>query len=121
MGMLRAARNAAAHRCRLVAAIMPAEAVGPTKRFDTDDAFHRRLIRPSARSVRESAQVHQQRFWCRSSPRSVHRCMKTPKEGVAVRRLDENRYAISVDQVVRYVGSQAECERRAEILVQKSR
>jgi hypothetical protein len=46
--------------------------------------------------------------------------MKTPKEGVAVRRLDENRYAISVDQVVRYVGSQAECERRAEILLQKT-
>jgi hypothetical protein len=46
--------------------------------------------------------------------------MKTPKEGVAVRRLDENRYAISVDQVVRYVGSQAECERRAEILVQQN-
>ena len=46
--------------------------------------------------------------------------MKTRKEGVAVRRLDENRYAINVDQVVRYVGSQAECERRAEILVQKN-
>jgi hypothetical protein len=46
--------------------------------------------------------------------------MNTRKEGVAVRRLDENRYAISVDQVVRYVGSQAECERRAEILVQKN-
>ena len=48
--------------------------------------------------------------------------MKTCKEGVAVWRLDENRYAISVDQVVRYVGSQAECERRAEIhLRQNSR
>ena len=47
--------------------------------------------------------------------------MKTRKEGVAVRRLDENRYAISLDQVIRYVGSQAECERRAEILLRKSR
>jgi hypothetical protein len=46
--------------------------------------------------------------------------MKARKEGVAVWRLDENRYAISVDQVIRYVGSQAECERRAEILVQKT-
>jgi hypothetical protein len=43
--------------------------------------------------------------------------MNTRKEGVAVRRLDENRYAISLDQVVRYVGSQVECERRAEILM----
>jgi ABC-type hemin transport system substrate-binding protein len=46
--------------------------------------------------------------------------MKIRKEGVAVWRLDENRYAISLDQVVRYVGSQAECERRADILVQRT-
>jgi hypothetical protein len=43
--------------------------------------------------------------------------METRKEGIAVRRLDENRYALSVDQVIRFVGSQEECERRAEILV----
>ena len=42
--------------------------------------------------------------------------MKTRKEGIAVRRLDETRYAMSVDQVIRYVGSQDECERRAKIL-----
>jgi hypothetical protein len=46
--------------------------------------------------------------------------MKTRKEGVAVRQLDENRYAISLDQVIRYVGSQAECDRRAEILLRKN-
>jgi len=46
--------------------------------------------------------------------------MTTPKEGVAVRRLDENRYAISLDQVIRYVGSQADCERRAEILLRQN-
>jgi hypothetical protein len=46
--------------------------------------------------------------------------MKIRKEGVAVRRLDENRYAISLDQVIRYVGSQAECDRRAEILLRKN-
>jgi len=45
--------------------------------------------------------------------------MKTRNEGIAVRRLDKNRYAVSVDQVVRYVGSQEECERRAKILVPK--
>lgn len=41
--------------------------------------------------------------------------MKTRK-GAAVRRLDENRYALTVDQVIRFVGSQEECERRAKIL-----
>ena len=46
--------------------------------------------------------------------------MTTRKEGVAVRQLDENRYAVSLDQVIRYVGSQAECDRRAEILLRKN-
>jgi len=46
--------------------------------------------------------------------------MKIRKEGVAVRQLDENRYAISLDQVIRYVGSQAECDRGAEILLRKN-
>ena len=46
--------------------------------------------------------------------------MKSSKEGVAVRRLDEDRYAMSVDKVIRYVGSQEECKRRAEILLPKS-
>jgi hypothetical protein len=45
--------------------------------------------------------------------------MKTRKEGVAIWRLDEKRYAISVDQVIRYVGSQEECHRRAQILLPK--
>lgn len=50
----------------------------------------------------------------------VDRSMRNRKEGVAVWRLDENRYAISVDQVIRFVGSQDECQRRAEILLQKN-
>ena len=49
----------------------------------------------------------------------VCRCIKARKEGVAIWRLDEKRYAISVDQVIRYVGSQEECQRRAEILLPK--
>jgi hypothetical protein len=56
-------------------------------------------------------------FLRRSSAGGVYRCMKTRKEGIAVRRLDETRYAMSVDQVIRYVGSQEECERRAKILL----
>ena len=47
--------------------------------------------------------------------------MNTRKADVAVRQLDENRYAISLDQVIRYVGSQAECDRRAEILLRENR
>jgi hypothetical protein len=44
--------------------------------------------------------------------------MKTSK-GIAIWRLDENRYAVAVDHVVRYVGSQEECQRRAQILLPK--
>jgi hypothetical protein len=44
--------------------------------------------------------------------------MKTSK-GIAIWRLDDNRYAVAVDHVVRYVGSQEECQRRAEILLPK--
>ncbi|MBV8774024.1 MAG: hypothetical protein JO166_17095 [Deltaproteobacteria bacterium] len=46
--------------------------------------------------------------------------MKTRKEGIAIWRLDNDRYAMSVDQVIRYVGSQEECQRRAEILLPKN-
>src|ERR1043166_371680 len=42
---------------------------------------------------------------CRAFP-DVCRCMKARKEKIAIWRLDEKRYAISVDQVIRYVGSQ---------------
>jgi hypothetical protein len=42
---------------------------------------------------------------------------KEAKKAIAVWRLDEHRYALSVDNVVRYVGSQEECERRAELLI----
>ena len=46
--------------------------------------------------------------------------MKQRKQGIAVWRLDENRYAMSVDQIIRYVGSQEECHRLAEILLPKN-
>jgi hypothetical protein len=42
------------------------------------------------------------------------------KEGVAVWRLDEHRYAVGVDRVIRYVGSLEECQRRAAILSPKN-
>ena len=42
--------------------------------------------------------------------------MKSRKEGVAVCRLDEDRYAVTIDRLVSYVGSIEECERRAKIL-----
>jgi hypothetical protein len=46
--------------------------------------------------------------------------MKTQMLGVAILRLDETRYAVAVDNVVRHVGSQEECRRRAEILLPKN-
>lgn len=45
--------------------------------------------------------------------------MKTRKDNVAIWRLDEHRYAVGVDNVVRYVGSQEECQRRAAILTRQ--
>jgi hypothetical protein len=46
--------------------------------------------------------------------------MKTHKGDVVIQRLDERRYALAVDGVVRYVGSQEECQRRADILSPKN-
>jgi hypothetical protein len=46
--------------------------------------------------------------------------MKQHKEAVAVWRLDEIRYAMGVDQLIRYVGSLEECQRRAAILLPKN-
>jgi hypothetical protein len=46
--------------------------------------------------------------------------MNTCKEGVAIWRLDDSRYAVGVDHVIRYVGSQEECQRRANILSAKN-
>ena len=45
--------------------------------------------------------------------------MKTPHEGIAIWQLDENRYAVGINHLIRYVGSQEECQRRADILSPK--
>lgn len=45
--------------------------------------------------------------------------MKTSKERIAIWQLDEHRFALGIDQVIRYVGSLEECERRAAILMPK--
>lgn len=42
---------------------------------------------------------------------------KETRKAIAIWRLDDHRYALSVDNLVRYVGSQEECQRRAELLV----
>jgi hypothetical protein len=42
--------------------------------------------------------------------------MKTRKEEVAIWRLHEHRFAVGINQLIRYVGSQEECQRRAAIL-----
>ena len=45
--------------------------------------------------------------------------MKTPKGAIVIQRLDERRYAVTVEGIVRYVGTQEECQRRAAMLGQK--
>jgi hypothetical protein len=46
--------------------------------------------------------------------------MKSHKCEVVVQQLDERRYALAVDGVVRYVGTEEECQRRLAILVPKN-
>jgi hypothetical protein len=46
--------------------------------------------------------------------------MKTTHHEFAVAQLDEWRYAMSVDGLVRYVGSQEECLRRLAILAPRN-
>jgi hypothetical protein len=46
--------------------------------------------------------------------------MKARKAGVEILWLDENRYAVTIDGIVRYVGTLEECERRAAILAPRN-
>ena len=46
--------------------------------------------------------------------------MKPHKIEIVIQRLDEMRFAVAVDGLVRYVGSRAECERRAAIFIPKN-
>ena len=41
---------------------------------------------------------------------------QTWKDNVSILRLGERRYAVAVDGVVRYVGTQEECQRLVDIL-----
>ena len=45
--------------------------------------------------------------------------MRTSKERIAIWQLDESRFALGIDQIIQYVGSREECERRAAILMPK--
>ena len=46
--------------------------------------------------------------------------MRARKPGVEILWLNENRYAVTIDGIVHYVGTLEECERRAAILSPKS-
>ena len=46
--------------------------------------------------------------------------MKTHRGIIVIQRLDERRYALAVDGVVRYVGTEEECERRLAVLFPKN-
>ena len=43
--------------------------------------------------------------------------MKSHSVDIVIQQLDEMRFAVTVDGIVRYVGSQPECDRRAAIFV----
>ena len=43
--------------------------------------------------------------------------MKSQKRELEIRRLDERRYALAVDDIVRYVGTEEECQRRLAMMV----
>jgi len=45
--------------------------------------------------------------------------MKTHEGAIAIERLDERRYAVTVDGIVRFVGTQEECQQRVAMLTQK--
>ena len=45
--------------------------------------------------------------------------MKTHKGAIVIERLDERRYAVTIDGIVRYVGTQEECQQRVAMLGQK--
>jgi hypothetical protein len=43
--------------------------------------------------------------------------MKTHKKDIAIQRLDGRRYALAVNGIVRFVGTEEECQRRLAMLV----
>lgn len=45
--------------------------------------------------------------------------MKTRKGVIVIERLDERRYAVTVDGIVRFVGTQEECQQRVAMLGEK--
>jgi hypothetical protein len=45
--------------------------------------------------------------------------MKTRKGAIVIERLDDRRYAVTVNGIVRYVGTQEECQQRVAMLGQK--
>jgi len=45
--------------------------------------------------------------------------MKTGKGVIVIQRLDERRYAVTVGGIVRFVGTQEECQQRVAMLGEK--
>ena len=83
----------------------------------------RRCARPAPSSIRIGSSRSDQ-----SGRRNVRCAWKTnglnmtaiPNDKLEIRPLDEKRYALTLDGLVRYIGTQEECERRAEILSLKT-
>ena len=45
--------------------------------------------------------------------------MKARNGAIVIERLDERRYAVTVDGIVRFVGTQEECRQRVALLSEK--
>ena len=69
---------------------------------------------------RLTARGQRRLLWSNARDEKGSIAMKTDNSDVVIQRLDEWRYAVAVDGLVRYAGSQAECERRAAIFVPKN-
>ena len=54
--------------------------------------------------------------WCVKTKRLT----ATTNNRLGIQRLDDKRYALTFDGLVRYVGTREECERRAVLLSQKN-
>jgi hypothetical protein len=85
-------------------------------------ALHAWRISPTKSLISLYRAIAAWNLHCRMLPNSMRRfiAMKTHKGGIVIQRLDERRCVIAVDGVVRYVGTQEECERRAAILAPKN-
>ena len=68
-------------------------------------------------TVRVSNSAHHSAWALREAVHTF--AMKTRKGAIVIERLDQRRYAVTVDGIVRFVGTQEECQQRVAMLSEK--